>query len=71
MGIACIHMLGDSESKRLKVAAPNLWEASLLSSDRPLPGKAAYPTASPLFPPRLVATQPLEGEGWVASVYLP
>ncbi len=32
-------MVGDPESKRLKVAALNLWEAPLLSFDRPLPGK--------------------------------
>ncbi len=32
-------MVGDPESNRLKVAALNLWEASRLSFDRPLPGK--------------------------------
>jgi len=32
-------MVGDAESKRLKVAALNLLEASYLSFDRPLPGK--------------------------------
>jgi hypothetical protein len=49
--IKCLHSVGDSESERLKVAALpsfrkagrhaglNLWEASHLSFDRPLPGK--------------------------------
>ncbi len=37
--IECLHRVGDPESKRLKVAALNLWEASRLSFDRPLPGK--------------------------------
>jgi len=32
-------MLGTPESERLKVTALNLWEASYLSFDRPLPGK--------------------------------
>jgi hypothetical protein len=34
-----LHLLGDPEFKRLKVAAPKLWKASYLSVDRPLPGK--------------------------------
>ena len=37
--IECLHMVGDPESKRLKVAALNLWEAPHLSLDRQLPGK--------------------------------
>jgi len=37
--IECVHMVGDPESKRLKVAALNLLEASRLSFDRTLPGK--------------------------------
>jgi hypothetical protein len=39
-------MLGGSEFRRLKVAAPNLWEASPSSFDRPLPGEP--PTRLPL-----------------------
>jgi hypothetical protein len=41
-------MLGTPESEWLKVAALNLWEASRLSFDRPLPGKP--PTRPPLPP---------------------
>src|SRR5512139_364170 len=37
--IDCLHMLGAQGSERLKVTALNLWEASRLSFDRPLPGK--------------------------------
>jgi hypothetical protein len=37
--IECFHMPGTPESERLKVTALNLWEASYLSFDRPLPGK--------------------------------
>jgi hypothetical protein len=49
-----LHTAGDSESKRLKVAALNLLEASRLSFDRPLPGKPPNtPTASPLFRKRV------------------
>jgi hypothetical protein len=33
------HTLGTPESERLKVTALNLWKASPLSFDRPLPGK--------------------------------
>jgi hypothetical protein len=44
-------MIGDPESKRLKVAALNLWEASHLSFDRPLPGKPSnIPDRLSLFP---------------------
>jgi hypothetical protein len=46
METECFHVLGGPESKRLKDAAPNLWEASPLSFDRPLPGKP--PTRPPL-----------------------
>jgi hypothetical protein len=41
--------LGTPESERIKVTALNLWEAIRLSFDKPLPGKAAHPTASPPF----------------------
>jgi hypothetical protein len=41
----CFHMVGVSESERLKVTALNLWEASRLSFDKPLPGKP--PTQPP------------------------
>ena len=37
--IECLHMLGAQGSERLKVTALNLWDASRLSFDRPLPGK--------------------------------
>ena len=37
--IECLNIVGDPESKQLKVAALNLWEASRLPFDRPLPGK--------------------------------
>jgi hypothetical protein len=37
--IECLHMLGTPESERLKVTALDLWEASGLSFDMPLPGK--------------------------------
>jgi hypothetical protein len=37
--IEFFHTLGTPESERLKVTALNLWEASYLSFDRPLPGK--------------------------------
>jgi hypothetical protein len=65
--IECLHRVGDPESKRLKVATLNLWEASRYPFDRPLPGK---PPNSPdrLSPfPRSrtfhIATQSLEGGG--------
>jgi hypothetical protein len=48
--MVCFHMLGTPESKRLNVAALNLWEASHLSFDRPLPGKP------PKIPDRLPPT---------------
>ncbi len=52
--IECLHMVGDSESKWLKVTALNLWEASRLSFDRPLPGKPPnIPTASPFGKSRI------------------
>jgi hypothetical protein len=44
--VECFHMLGMPESERLKVIALNLWEASRLLFDRPLPGKP--PTQPPL-----------------------
>jgi hypothetical protein len=37
--IECFHTLGTLESERIKVTALNLWEASHLFIDRPLPGK--------------------------------
>jgi hypothetical protein len=37
--IKYLYPLGPPESERLKVTALNLWEASYLSFDRPLPGK--------------------------------
>ena len=54
------HTLGTSESERPRLppclrrsgfaqAGLNLWEASRLSFARPLPGKAAHPTAPPPF----------------------
>jgi len=65
--IKCFHMLGTPESERLKVTALNLWEASYLSFDRPLPGKP------PKIPDRLspfskmgffhITTQPLWERG--------
>jgi hypothetical protein len=63
--VECFHMLGMPESEWLKVTALNLWEASRLSFDRPLPGKP--PTQPPLsfFKKSFfhIVTQPRWGEG--------
>jgi hypothetical protein len=63
--IECYHRIADPELKRLKVAALNLWEASRLSFDRPLPGKP--PTQPPLpFSEKAVfhiTSQSQRGEG--------
>jgi len=70
--IECLHTLGTLESERLKVTALNLWEASRLSFDRPLPGKP--PTRPPL--PSLImsafyiVTQSPEGEGKGEGVFI-
>jgi hypothetical protein len=49
--IECFHTVGTSHFEQLKVTALNLWEASYLSFDRPLPGKPPkIPNClSPLF----------------------
>ncbi len=48
--IESFHTFGTPESERLKVTALNLWEASYLSFDRPLPGKPPkIPDRLPLF----------------------
>jgi len=58
--IECSHVLGMHESERFKITALpcrsgfaqaglNLWEATRLSFDKPLPGKSAHPTASSRF----------------------
>jgi hypothetical protein len=60
------HTFGTSESERLKVTALNLWEASGLSFDRPLPGKPPTRPPLPLFQKMgffHIATQSLGGEG--------
>ena len=52
--IICLHMVGDPESKRLKVAALNLF----------------HPTASLFFEKRCfhIATQPPRGEGTIEVI---
>jgi hypothetical protein len=65
--IECLHTLGTPGSERLKVTALNLWEASHLSFDRPLPGKPPniLDRLSPLSKSRFfhITTQPHKGEG--------
>jgi hypothetical protein len=47
--VECFHMFGVPESERLKVTALNLWEASRLSFDKPLPGKPLTQPPLPFF----------------------
>jgi hypothetical protein len=57
--IECLPTVNDPESKRLKVAALNLWEASRLSFDRPLPGKPPnIPDRLSPFPKSLIFILP-------------
>ena len=68
--IECFHVVGMHESERFKVTALNLWEASHLLFDRPLPGKPPTPPPLPVFkkPISYITTQSLEGEGGVGSI---